>query len=142
MPQPVFFPLHDPTSSPGPHFIGDHSKTRSKSGSRLDIPQRGRGLIQRIATSDWEDRHPTPLGVNTGGNGDSTCRQLPWEVCKEWRERGFVGYRQAVWPREKLSMEMEKLNTEERDIIHSVSSWGQKDTEGPGSRSRTCKLFL
>lgn len=114
MPQPVFFPPHGPTSSPGPHFIGDHSKTRSKSGSRLGIPQGGRGLIQRMATSDWEDRHPTPLGVNTGGNGNGMCRQLPREVCKEQREGGFVGYRQAVWTREKLSMGMEKLNTEER----------------------------
>lgn len=111
MPQPVFFPPHDPTSSSGPHFIGDHSKTRSKSAGRLGIPQ-------EVSSREWPlvtgkiDTLP-PWVSTQGGNGDSTCRQLLWEVCKEWREGGFVGYKQVVWTREKLSMEMEKLNTEE-----------------------------
>lgn len=89
MPQPVFFPSHDPISSQGPHIIGDHSKTRSKSRGRLGIPQGGRGLIQRMATSDWEDRHPSPLGVNTGRQWRQYVQTTPLESLQGTERGGF-----------------------------------------------------
>lgn len=43
MPQPVFFPPRDLTSSPAPHIIGDQSRTRSKSGGGAEHPTGRKG---------------------------------------------------------------------------------------------------